>query len=252
MVDLSNELGAQSYCFRHFKDNAQVIDLLKQCNLSATELCGVHVNFAVQDRFDEIIALYKRQGIGIVSIGVLRFAGDEKVETKYFEFAKRAGARTVSADFALGSTPRSFKSAEKLADKYDVNIAIHNHGGRHWLGSVDALRHVFATTGPRIGLCLDTAWALDSGEDPISMAEQFAGRLYGIHIKDFVFDRARKPEDVVVGTGNLDLKRLLHLLEEVDFRGFAVLEYDGSPEDPVPAVKSCADAVKRLVGKNDL
>ncbi len=247
MVDLGAELGAQSYCFRNFKENTEVIRLLKQAGLARTELCGVHVNFALQDRFDEIISLYKRSGVGIVSIGVLRFAGEEKMETKYFEFAKRAGAKAISADFAIGSTPRSLKTAEKLADKYDVNLAIHNHGGRHWLGCAECLRHIFATSSPRIGLCLDTAWALDSGEDPVAMAEQFAGRLYGLHIKDFVFDRARKPEDVVVGTGNLDLRRLLHTLQEIDFKGFAVLEYEGSPEDPAPAVRSCAEAVRKLM-----
>jgi len=252
MVDLGKELGAQSYCFRHFKDNTQVIERLKQAGLSRIELCGVHVNFALNERFDEIVSLYRKNGIGIVSAGVLRFAGDEKLETKYFEFAKRAGAKALSADFAIGSTPRSLKIAEKLAEKYDINIAIHNHGGRHWLGCVDCLRHIFAVSSARIGLCLDTAWALDSGEDPIAMAEQFAGRLYGVHLKDFVFDRARKPEDVIVGTGNLDLKRLLRTLKEIDFRGFAVLEYEGSPEDPVPAVKSGAEAVRRYLGKNDL
>ena len=97
MVDVGAELGAQSYCFRNFKDNAQVIQLLKQAGLNKVELCGVHVNFSLQDRFDEIISLYKRNGVGIVSIGVQRFSGEEKLETKFFEFAKRAGAKVISA-----------------------------------------------------------------------------------------------------------------------------------------------------------
>jgi len=39
-------------------------------------------------------------------------------------------------------------------------LVIHNHGGRHWLGSAQMLAAVFAQTGPAIGLTLDTAWAL--------------------------------------------------------------------------------------------
>ena len=135
--------------------------------------------------------------------------------------------------------------AQDLADRYDIKLAIHNHGGRHWLGSSEALRHVFAETGPRIGLCLDTAWALDAHEDPLGMATEFGTRLYGLHIKDFVFDRAGKPEDVVVGSGNLDLAELRRVLQAVDFVGYAVLEYEGDVDNPVPALTECVKAVRR-------
>jgi sugar phosphate isomerase/epimerase len=108
------------------------------------------------------------------------------------------------------------------------------------------LRHVFKTTSPRIGLCLDTAWALDSGEDPVKMTREFGGRLYGLHVKDFVFDRAGKPEDVIVGTGNLDLSGLVEACREVDFNGYAVLEYEGDVENPVPAVRKCVEAVRSV------
>ena len=39
--------------------------------------------------------------------------------------------------------------------------------------------------------------------------EKFGKRMYGVHVKDFVFDRAGKWEDVVVGTGNLKLKEFM-------------------------------------------
>ena len=152
----------------------------------------------------------------------------------------------ITSTFKLDAAPQCFKTAERLADEFGINIAIHNHGGRDWLGNRDMLRRVFATTGPRIGLCLDTAWALDAGEDPLKMAEMFGQRLYGLHIKDFVFDRARRPEDVIVGTGNLDLPRLIGLLKKLDFNGYACLEYEGDVDNPVPALKKCVEAVKRL------
>jgi len=209
-------------------------------------LCSVHVNFADEGGFDRVISQYRQAGVGIVSLGVVGFANDEKKERLYFEFARRAGAKAISVNFPIAAVPQSLRTAEKLADEYDINLAIHNHGGRHWLGPAEVLRHVFATTSKRIGLCLDTAWALDSGENPIKMAEQFADRLYGVHLKDFVFDRARKPEDVVVGTGNLDLPKLLDALKKADFKGFAVIEYEGDVNDPAPAVGKCAAAVRSL------
>ena len=35
------------------------------------------------------------------------------------------------------------------------------------------LQHVFGMTSDRIGLCLDTAWAIDSRLDPVKMVTQF-------------------------------------------------------------------------------
>jgi len=244
MTDIGKELGAQSYTFRAFKDNAKVAELLKECGLSTVELCGAHADFADESRFDDAIAPYRDSGIEIVSIGVQGFRNDEAAERKYFEFAKRAGCRAMSANFTPDTMPDCWRTAERLADEYDINLAIHNHGGHHWLGNSQMLRYVFANTSPRIGLCLDTAWTLDSHEDPLKWAEEFKDRLYGLHIKDFVFDRARTPEDVVVGTGNLRLAELLETLMKNDFGGFAVLEYEGDVEDPVPAVKQCVAAVR--------
>jgi sugar phosphate isomerase/epimerase len=243
-MDIGKELGVQSYCFRHFKENPKVIEEVKKCGVAAIELCGAHADFADESKFDDVIGLYKKSGVRIVAIGVQGFKNSEAAERKYFEFAKRAGAKYISADFALEAVPACYRTAEKLADKYDVKLAIHNHGGRHWLGTAHMLRNVFGQTSERIGLCLDTAWALDSGENPVKMIEEFGRRLYGLHVKDFVFDRARKPEDVVVGTGNLNLAALVAALKKVDFSGYAVLEYEGDVENPTPAVTKCVKAVR--------
>jgi sugar phosphate isomerase/epimerase len=107
------------------------------------------------------------------------------------------------------------------------------------------LAQVFKNTSDRIGLCLDTAWAMHAHEDPIAMAEQFGDRLYGLHIKDFVFDRAGQHKDVVVGTGNLDLGKLNATLKAVDFDGVAVLEYEGDVSNPVPALSECVAAIRQ-------
>ena len=244
-MGFADSLGVQSYCFRGFKENEKVAELVRQCGLSRIELCGVHADFANEKTFDEVIGIYRRAGVQIVSIGVQGFRNNEAAEEKFFVFAKRAGAKVISADFGLELVPACYRTAEKLADKYDINLAIHNHGGRHWLGCAHILRNVFAATSPRIGLCLDTAWAMDSGEDPLAMVKEFGKRLYGIHIKDFVFDRARKPQDVVAGDGNLDLKKLIAALREVGFQGAGVFEYEGDVDNPVPALQRSVAAVKK-------
>jgi sugar phosphate isomerase/epimerase len=244
-MDFSKDLAVQSYCFRGAKDNAKVIEMIKAVGLSNVELSGVHVNFSDESVFDEVIGLYHGAGIRTCGLGVQNFTGNAEVERKWFEFAKRAGATTISATFALNTTPDSFRVAEALADEYDVNLAIHNHGGRHWLGSAEMLGHVFKTTSPRIGLMLDTAWALHSGEDPVAMADRFSERLYGVHLKDFLFDSAGKHQDVIVGTGNLDLPKLFATMRKNGFEGNLILEYEGDVNDPVPSVKECVSAVRK-------
>ena len=77
----------------------------------------------------------------------------------------------------------------------------------------------------------------------MKMAETFGNLLYGLHIKDFVFDQAGKPADVVVGTGNLDLVALNDTLKGIAFEGFAALEYEADVDNPVGPVTQCVQAV---------
>jgi sugar phosphate isomerase/epimerase len=150
----------------------------------------------------------------------------------------------MSVSFDISAVPAAYRTAERLAEQYDLQLMIHNHGGRHWLGNAETLAHVFRNTSERIGLVLDTAWAMDAREDPVALAERFAGRLYGLHLKDFVFDEAGRHRDVVVGTGNLDLERLNETLKRVGFDGALILEYEGDPQDPVPALRDCVREIR--------
>ncbi|HEY3329066.1 MAG TPA: sugar phosphate isomerase/epimerase [Capsulimonadaceae bacterium] len=244
MTDIKSAVGVQSYCFRGFKDNAKVASLVREIGVAAIELCGVHADFNAPATWDEVIATYKNAGVEIVSIGVQGFNGDEAKERQWFEFAKLAGAKYISAHFSLDTIPGAFRVAEKLSAEFGIKVAIHNHGGYQWHGSADALDWILRSTRDSIGLNIDTAWALDARENPVKLVERFGPRVYGLHIKDFTFDRARKSSDVIVGTGNLDLPGLLAAAKAVNFDGFAVIEYEGDVENPVPALAECVKMVK--------
>ena len=244
MKNLKTLFGVQSYCYRDFKSHPELIAKLKETGVRATELCAVHVNFSDEASFDGVIQQYKDAGIAIVSIGVQGFNGVESADRKSFEFARKAGAKCISVHFAPASSPDSWRTTEKLCAEYGIPVGIHNHGGAHWLGSSEMLRPIFNNTNDSIGLCLDTAWALDAGENPVHMADEFAQRLYGLHIKDFIFKKNRRQEDVVIGTGNLDLPALVERIRANDNVKSCVIEYEGDAANPVPALKEC---VQRLV-----
>ena len=101
--------------------------------------------------------------------------------------------------------------------------------------------------GPEIGLCIDTAWAMQIGPhdgNPLKWAERFSGRIYGTHLKDFTFASNGQWKDVVVGTGNLDLPGYVQALQAGGFNGMAVIEYEGDVENPEPSLKGCVEAVR--------
>jgi len=240
---MSDRLGIQSWCFREFKETAKLVKGLKDCGVSNLEICGVHIDVAKNAA--ETLKECKAAGITISSYGVNRFGKDEAGARKVFEFAVMAGFPTISADLGEGG----LELAEKLCSEYGKKIAIHNHGRKDAFGSVAALEKLFANSSPNVGLCLDTAWMMDSGEDPIAVAEKFKERLYGIHVKDFVFDRAGKEIDVVAGTGNLDLAKLAALLKRIVYKGYLTIEYEGEKENPVPSLTECVRRTREALAK---
>lgn len=248
--DLASQLAVQSYCFRDFKDNAQVAQMVRDLGLSAIELCGVHVDFNNPAVFDQVIETYQKAGVKIISIGVETLAGLDKAWTKNrFDFVRKAGCKNISVHFAPDTFLAVLPMVYELCDEYGVTLAIHNHGGYHWLGNEAILKWIFSITRPCIGLNMDTAWALDASQDPVKWANQFAGRLYATHLKDFVFDRAGKHSDTLLGQGNLDLPGLLSALKANKFAGPAIIEYEGDSKNPLPALKQCVADVRATLAK---
>ncbi len=242
-----DNMAVQSYCFRNTKDNKQVAQHVKAIGLSRIEVCGVHANFNEPATFDGVIKTYADAGVKIVSIGVETFGPDEAAARKRFDFAKAAGCKIISANFKPDTFLATLPVVYKLCGEYDIKLAIHNHGGYHWLGSGEILNWVFSFTRCCIGLNMDTAWALDARQNPVEWADKFAKRLYAVHLKDFVFDCARKSTDVVVGEGNLDLPALIKTMEKNGFAGEAIVEYEGDIDNPVPALTNCVKKIRAAV-----
>jgi sugar phosphate isomerase/epimerase len=248
-MDIAGSLGVQTFCFREF-DIERTVAAVKECGLSTVELCGFGVHFTFDDAaaFDKTVATVKDAGISIPAMTADEFADDEAAERVRCEFAQRAGAKVLMiGGFDLDKIHESFRTAEKLAEEFDMVLGIHNHGGRHAFGNSEMLRWVFKNTSKRIGLLLDTAWALDAHEDPIAMIREFGDRVHGVHFKDFIFDRKGEPEDVVLGTGVLDMPGVLKALDDVGFDGSAVIEYEGEADNPTASIKKCAEAIKALL-----
>ena len=244
----ARNFGVQSFCFRNFKDNAAVAEKVREIGLDKIEVCAVHADFNDPDGWEKEVETYRKAGVQIVSIGVQTFTGAES-EEKWFACAAAAGAKHISCHFQVNSFMTAIPKVRRWSAKYGIQVGIHTHGGYLFGGSPDVARYLLDLGGPEIGLCLDTAWLLQIGPrqgNPLQWAKNFAGQIYGIHYKDFVFEPNGQWRDVVVGTGNLDLPAFVGALEEGGFQGMTVIEYEADPDNPVPALTECVQRMRSL------
>ncbi len=244
---MTQPIAIQSWCYRNFKSLPDFLTQLKATGVTATEICGVHANFADPSSAPSVAEQCKKSGIQIVAIGVEYLTGDPAQDRLRFQWCHAAGVKNMSISFQPQAMFEGLKNIEKLADEFDLQLGIHNHGGYDWLGNPTILQYLFTKTTPRIGLYLDTAWAIDAKQNPIEFAEKFHDRLRGVHIKDFIYDRARNPKDVIIGAGNLDLPKFMTTLKQTNFSGPVVIEYEGEESNPVPALTQCVQKLRPLM-----
>jgi len=243
------DLGVQSWCFRHFPENAVVAKKIRELGLSRVELCAVHADFGNPDAFSRVVQCYRDEGVSIVSLGVQTFLGQES-EKAWFECAAKAGAGHISCHFTVDTFMRAIPLVRRWSREYGVRVGIHCHGGHIFGGQPEVIAYLLALGGPEIGLCMDTAWAMQLGPkqgNPIEWVKRFGRQLCGIHFKDFIFERDGQWKDVVVGSGNLKLPEFTQALGEAGFAGMAVLEYEADVENPTPALKRCLESMRTVI-----
>lgn len=246
-MNFQDDLAVKSYCFREFKDAGTLASMVRDCGVNCVDISRCHIDFDSLASQEQLLATLTKGGVRIVGLGVVPLSGDVASDRRYFDFCRLVGCDTISVTFEPANQANVFRTIEELGAEYGMRCAIHNHGGHHWLGNRTITQHLF-TTGPgRLGLCLDTAWALDAGEDPVTWASAANGRLFATHLKDFTFNVKGEPADVVLGRGGLDLPAYLQTLQAVAFDGPFIIEYEGDAHNPVPALQECVRIVRGLL-----
>ncbi|MEL7087517.1 MAG: sugar phosphate isomerase/epimerase [Planctomycetota bacterium] len=242
------DFGVQSWCFRHYNDNPTVAEKAKEIGLDAIELCEFHADFSDAAAFKDVIKIYRDADVKILSLGVQTFEGADG-ERSWFECAAAAGAKHISAHFKVDTFHTAVPKTAKLAEEFGIRVGIHCHGGYMFGGSQDVIDHLIKLGDGRIGLCIDTAWCMQTGPgpgNPVEWAQKYAGSIFGVHYKDFVFDKNAQWNDVVVGTGTLDLPAFVKALDDGGFDGMAVIEYEADVDNPVPALTKCVQEMRSL------
>jgi sugar phosphate isomerase/epimerase len=229
-------MGIQSYSLRGFPVD-KALASVKDLGLHYVEFFDAH--FSYKSSPEQIEAMKKKTaalGITMTAHGVNDFTKDHEANRRYFEFAKRAGIRNISAN----PTEDSFGSLDKLVAEYNIRIAIHNHGPGARYSKVADVLNAICGHHELIGACADLGHYIRSAEDPVRAINLLKGRLYGIHLKDFAEQKA-VTSSVIIGKGHLDVEGVFRALKKVDFPadGALSLEYEENPESPMADLKEC-------------
>jgi inosose dehydratase len=181
--------------------------------------------------------------------GVNRFSKDHAANQRIFEFAKKLGIRTMTANPQPDA--ETLASLDKLVAEYDMRIAIHNHGPGALYDKLDSVARTIKDHDPRIGACVDCGHYLASGEDPVHCVLTLGGRVHGVHLKDQA-EIGKKSENVVIGKGHLDVVGLFKALRQIKFPadGALSLEYEANPDNPIDDMKACLAVVKEAIVKS--
>jgi inosose dehydratase len=152
----------------------------------------------------------------------------------------------------------SLKAVEEICARNGVAASLHHHFGTV-IERDDQLRRFLE--GSDMGLCLDTGHLVFGGSDPVEIVELAGDRVNHVHLKDVDRDLVRRvatrelsyKEGATrgmyrpLGDGDVDVGRVIDLLEQAGYRGWYVLEQDTVVEtEPREGEGPIADVRKSL------
>jgi len=242
-------IGVQSFSLRNFSID-EAIRHLQGMGVHYVELFSKHLDPKGTPEQDAVVQkLLAAADIKISAHGVNNFSPDHEANKKLFDFAKRIGFKTITANFKPESA--TLDSLDKLVAEYDVRIAIHNHGPGAQFDKLESVTSAIAGHDKRVGACVDCGHYLSSGEDPVKCVLALKDRVYGVHLKDHV-EFGKKSANAILGKGHLDVVGLFKALRQIKFPadGALSLEYEANPANPIDDMKACLDIAKEAIAKS--
>ncbi len=169
---------------------------------------------------------------------------DEASGRKLLSFARTMGIPTVVVEPPYDILPM----VDKLANEYDINVAIHNHPPPtlYWNAGVTYF-HINGLSS-RIGICGDTGHWTRSGVNPVQAIRMFKGRIFDIHLKDLNEFGNVDAYDVPFGQGKSNIKHILAELSLQNYRGTLSVEHEKDEDamNPGPPILEGLEFIKSI------
>ena len=289
---MAMKVGIDSYCFHRFFGDVYPQQEQPPSQMTLEDFLKFAVDLGVQGVSLESCFIPQREDKGYME-GIKAFLDDHNLDRVYawghpdgleggkneaeykemiksFEHAKNIGAkvmRVVGSSLMFVHEPhqpqierltKMFKEAIKVAEDYDVKMAVENHID---FTSDEILQLLEKVDSPYLGLNFDTGNFLRLLDDPIKGMEKLAKYTYATHIKDLKVQRGVAPDEwyffssTPVGEGYVDNQKLAQMLKGADYQGFLAVETDflhpDYNNDEHAAVKQSVEELKRIVNSLD-
>jgi sugar phosphate isomerase/epimerase len=250
--ELGWEVGFQAYTFNKFSF-ADALLKGDSIGLKAVEaypgqkigggIDGTTMYTMDQETRSKVKELLAANGMKLRAYGVV-VADDSAGWKQLFDFAKDMGIEVITSDPPL----EDLDMVEQLADEYGIKVAFHNHPApsRYW--SPDTVLTVLDGRSMNLGVCADIGHWVRSGLDPVECLKKLEGRIINFHFKD-VNDNTPESEDVVWGTGVIDIPAVLAELKRQGFKGLFDIEYEANWYNNVPEIKESVENFYNMVAE---
>jgi len=242
--------GMVSYTYRHdfAKDVEGTLDRIKSLGITDMEFSNLFGKTAV-----ELRALLDQRGMQCSSFG----ASYDDVRNKTDEVAvnaKTLGAKYVRVAWVPHKPPFSLDTTQKTASEFNrvgkhlfeqhgLRFCYHNHGYEFVPHKEGTLFDVLmAETLPEyVSIELDILWAHFPGADPVAIIEKYGERIPLLHLKDLkkgvkgdLSGKTPVENDVALGTGQIDLPRVLMAARQAGVKHYYIEDESPSIETQVP------------------
>jgi sugar phosphate isomerase/epimerase len=169
------------------------------------------------------------------SVRLPRDGGDIERFTAEVRTAKACGAAVVRTVLTEGRRYEIFDSAatfrkaserarqallltKPIIERHDIRLAVENHKDLESKALIELLK---AVDSPQVGACVDTGNNLALLEPPLETVEALAPYSFSTHLKDIGVEEYADGflmSEVPLGTGFLDLPRIVQLLHQAKAR----------------------------------
>ena len=147
-----------------------------------------------------------------------------------------------------------FNHAGELAAKHKMHFFYHTHGYEFQPSGDGTLfdKLVRETTPENVKFEMDIFWIAHAGQDPVQLLKKYPGRWALMHLKDMkkgtptglLTGSSDVRNDVVFGTGQLDLPAILRAGREVGVKWYFIEDESPDSEQQIPASLRYLDSLR--------
>ncbi len=227
-------LGVATYSLREFS-RADAIAMIRDLGATHVSVKSFHLPYELSPaELKQAAGEFRQAGLQLVSSGNNSITEDTDEHVgSFFAYARAAGIPML----VIAPTPEVLPRIEAFVKRYDVQVAIHNHGPEddHFPAPSDAVA-LIKEMDPRVGVCVDVGHTARTGKDVVQEIADAGARVLDVHVKD-LRDLSDKASQCAVGEGKMPIVEIFRALGEIGYEGSANLEYEIHPDDPYPGMQ---------------